>query len=239
MANNYFQFKQFRVNQDKAAMKVGTDGVLLGAWAKLQKATRILDIGTGTGLIALMAAQRNPDAEIVAIDINEDACQQALENFQDTPWSKRLSVVHTSLEMFVQLNAQNFDYIICNPPFFNNSLKSDNQARNMARHTDSLSYNDLCFCSKQLLTESGTLGVVIPYVSENQFIDIAKCNGFYLSGTLHVKGDINKEVVRSLFEFSQAEHINHDVDIMVIEEGKRHAYSDKYRLLTKDFYLAF
>jgi len=239
MANNYFQFKQFKVLQDKAAMKVGTDSVLLGAWANIDNATRILDIGTGTGLLALMAAQRNTNAEIIAIDIDEDACQQAYENFQESPWADRLSIIHSPLQEFTQNNSSTFDYIISNPPFFHKSLKSENLSRNLARHNDSLSYSELFHCSVNLLSTNGILGMIIPYLSENDVMSINKHYDYNLLRLLHVKGDKNKPIIRSILEFSSLITSDYSSDLLIIEEGRRHSYSNEYKSLTKDFYLAF
>ncbi|MCU4163052.1 tRNA1(Val) (adenine(37)-N6)-methyltransferase [Carboxylicivirga caseinilyticus] len=239
MANNYFQFKQFRINQDKAAMKVGTDGVLLGAWAAIENAQTILDVGTGTGLIALMAAQRNTSAEIIAIDIDENACEQAYENVQCSPWSDRITVIHSSIQDFASTNENIFDYIVSNPPFFNKSLKSENTARNLARHTDSLSYEELFHCSIQLSSPAATLGLIIPHLLEKEIISIKNYYDYNLSRILRVKGDINKQIVRSLLEFNLGKATNFNEEIIYIEKGKRHAYSEEYKALTRDFYLTF
>nr|WP_321450579.1 methyltransferase [uncultured Carboxylicivirga sp.] len=238
MANSYFRFKQFTVNQEKAAMKVGTDGVLLGAWACCDKARKILDVGTGSGLIALMMAQRNPNAEIVAIEIDEVACEQAEQNFKNSPWSDRLSVVHTSIQDY-SYTTNKFDLIISNPPFFNNSLKSSDQARNLARHTDSLSYEELFYCSHQLSEEDATLSFIIPSVSEKDVIQIINDYDYNLSQVLRVQGDINKQIVRTLFEFKTKPVSSISEKNICIEKGRRHLYSEEYKTLTKDFYLAF
>nr|WP_319399913.1 methyltransferase [uncultured Carboxylicivirga sp.] len=238
MANSFFRFKQFTVNQEKAAMKVGTDGVLLGAWAGCDNARKILDIGTGSGLIALMMAQRNPNAEIIAIEIDEDACEQANQNFKTSPWSDRLSVVHTSLQDYCY-TANKFDLIVSNPPFFNNSLKSSDQARNKARHTDSLSYEELFYCSHQLSEEDAALSFIIPSVSEKEVIRIKNDYDYNLSRVMRVQGDINKQIVRTLFEFKTKPVSSISKKNICIEKGRRHLYSEEYIALTKDFYLAF
>ena len=239
MANSYFQFKQFKVNQDKSAMKVGTDGVLLGAWADCNGARKILDIGTGTGLIALMMAQRNPDAEIIAIDIDEGACEQARENFMASPWADRLTVVHSSLQDFVKSNTEEFEHVISNPPYFQNSLRSGEKSRDLARHTDSLSFEELFYCSNSLSTASASLSIIIPYVAESDVMTIKKNSSYNLFRRLHVQGDINKQVVRSLLEFRKEIVANYEEELLYIEKGKRHAYSEEYKALTRDFYLAF
>jgi len=239
MANSYFQFKQFKVNQDKTAMKVGTDGVLLGAWADCNGARKVLDIGTGTGLIALMMAQRNPNAEIIAIDIDEGACDQAHENFLASPWADRLTVVHSSLQDFVRSNTEEFDHIISNPPYFQNSLRSGIKTRDLARHTDSLSFEELLYCSNDLSSTSALLSIIIPYAAENDVMTIKKNSSYNLLRKLHVQGDINKQVVRSLLEFRKGVVANCKEELLYIEKGKRHVYSEEYKALTRDFYLAF
>ncbi len=237
MANNYFQFKQFRVYQDKAAMKVGTDGVLIGAWSKLENARSILDVGTGTGLLALMAAQRNKNAEIVAIDIDEDACQQAYENFQDSPWADRLTIVHSPLQDFHSDII--FDNIISNPPYFQNSQKSNKQNRNLARHDDSLSLNELLIHANRLSSEESTLSVILPHLIEREFINHIDKSTFNITRLLHLKGDIHKQIVRSLFELKKNNYTQYQTELLTIENGGRHRYTDEYQALTKDFYLAF
>lgn len=237
MANNYFQFKQFKVYQDKAAMKVGTDGVLIGAWSKLENANNILDIGTGTGLLALMAAQRNKNAEIVAIDIDEDACQQAYENFQASPWADRLTIVHSPLQDFHSHTL--FENIISNPPYFQYSQKSDKQSRNLARHDDSLSLNELLIHSNRLSSKNSTLSLIIPHLIEREFINYIDKSFFYVSRLLHLRGDIHKPIVRSLFELKKNESTQYQTELLTIENGGRHRYTDEYQALTKDFYLAF
>lgn len=162
MSNNYFKFKQFTVFQENVSMRVNTDGVLLGAWATVP-ATRVLDVGTGTGVIALMIAQRllQPQYQIVAIDVDKPSIQQAQENFQQSKWSKYLVAKHISLQDFK--TEQLFDLIISNPPYFNNALKNPSETKCTARHTDSLSYQDLTDAASKLLKPSGRLSVIIPF----------------------------------------------------------------------------
>ena len=155
-----FQFQQFYVRHDKCAMKVGTDGVLLGALAT--GGQNILDIGTGTGLCALMMAQRFPDAHITAIDIDNDACQQATENIADSPFPERIRVLRSSLKDFASTHADCYDSIFSNPPYFEENLNCPDKARNDARHTSSLPFSELISCSKQLLTDDGTLTLILP-----------------------------------------------------------------------------
>ncbi|TRX65795.1 tRNA1(Val) (adenine(37)-N6)-methyltransferase [Carboxylicivirga sp. M1479] len=237
MSNTFFQFKKFIVHQDKTAMKVGTDGVLLGAWADVANSQTILDIGTGTGLIALMLAQRNIGAKIKSIDIEDAAVDQAKQNFLESEWSQRLSVSHSSLQDFVLHEESKFDHIVCNPPYFNNSLKSTNDARSMARHTDSLSYRELLQNSFNLLNGSGRFSLVLPFSSEKEFTALAIEIGFHVSRINRIKPTPTKGFVRCLIELSKQATDTVLIEEMIIEDKGRHCYSDRYIELTKDFYL--
>jgi len=241
MANSWFKFKKFTVVQDKAAMKVGTDGVLLGAWANVEDCSTILDVGTGTGLISLMAAQRNSKAFITAIDIDADAIEQAQSNFNASDWSPRLSAKHLSLQAFSKTitSAQTFDLVVSNPPFFINAYKSHNHSRNCARHNDSLPYQELIQCARDLTTVSGRLAVIIPYEAEQMFLSLARKCGFYISRLTRIKPTPQKSFVRSLIEVSKKQSIEGCSAQLIIEDKGRHGYSNEYINLTKDFYLAF
>ncbi len=236
MPNNYFQFKQFTIYQDLAAMKVGTDGVLLGAWANLNNATKILDVGTGTGLIALMLAQRNSIAQIDAIEIDKHAYKQALINFTKSPWNDRVNGILSDFQTYK--NPTKYDLIVSNPPYFNNALKNDCSKKSTARHTDSLSYDELIHCAAQLLTDNGLFCVILPANERISFENMAKDNNLFLNKLLNVKPTPNKPFKRVLMEFS---FINKKLieETLIIEEFGRHQYSDAYKQLTKDFYLAF
>lgn len=166
MSNPYFQFKQFTVRHDKCAMKVGTDGVLLGAWAPVQNAKYILDVGAGSGLISLQLAQRNPWASITSIEIDPAAAAQAKENIQSSPWSDRMEVICSD---FRDYHAENkFDLIVSNPPYFVDALKCPDNQRCMARHTSELNYELLFGHSTHLLSEQGIISVIIPSEVEKQ-----------------------------------------------------------------------
>ena len=239
MANNYFQFKQFKINQDIAAMKVGTDGVLLGAWVDLTDVQNVLDAGTGTGLIALMMAQRYAKSKITAIDIDPDACRQAAENFTMSQWSDRLDVVNVSIQSFRQNQNGAFDLIVCNPPFFQNSFKSDCSKRNLARHTDSLSAEDLIRSASMLSTDCGRLAVVIPEEQSERFIELSHKYFYNLVRSLHVKPNKMKPTKRRLLEFKKHFTGEFQENEIFIETAVRHFYSNEYKELTKEFYLAF
>lgn len=236
MANSWFQFKQFKVEQGKTAMKVGTDGVLLGAWASVGDAKNILDVGTGTGLIALMLAQRNQNAEITAIDIDRNAVEQAAENAEQSPWSGRISIFESDYNHFRVGESSLFDLIVSNPPYFKQSLKSPTKSRSIARHDHMLSHDDLIGHSIRLLKDGGRLCVILPYVEGSVFIALAASKGLFCTKKTNVFATPNAEVKRLLLEFSKIQ-VKMQEDSLVIEEGGRHAYSKEYLALTRDFYL--
>ncbi len=238
MANSYFQFKQFTIEQDLAGMKVGTDGVLLGAWAECNDAKSILDVGTGTGLIALMCAQRNTVAQIDALEIDANACLQAEKNIQNSLWCDRINVIHDYFQHYTGISDRKYDLIISNPPFFNNSLKNNCQQKSLARHTDSLSFEDLIEGANKLLNEEGVFSVVLPYDSMEQFVTIAKDFYLYLVRVLRVKPTPSKMEKRVLMEFAKVKKPCVE-DIIIVEEFGRHGYSENYKKLTGDFYIKF
>ena len=237
MANNYFKFKQFTVFQDRCAMKVGTDGVLLGAWADCENAKTILDIGTGTGLIALMLAQRSP-AHIDAIEIDQSASEQASENVTKSPWESRISVLNISLQQFTEQIDKKYDLIVSNPPFFQNSLYAPDQNRTNARHNASLEYEDILDASLKLLSNNGMLSLILPYLEGTMFIVKAAGKGLYCVRQTNVLPNPGKTPKRLLLEFAKSKKPLVEQEI-IIELNKRHEYSDAYKNLTRDFYLAF
>ena len=236
MGNSWFQFKQFRIEQEKSALKVGTDGVLLGAWCKVHETSRVLDVGTGTGLIALMLAQRS-EAEISAIEINEDAYRDALNNFQKSPWTDRLSLYPADFNIFQESHSLRYDLVVSNPPYFERSPKSANPASSVARHDVSLSFLQLITGSKRLLTEKGRLAVILPAEALDDFRETARLAGFYLCRKTMVIPKIGKAPKRVLLEFSvSAVYPIFDELVILLERDK---YSDDYVELTKEFYLSF
>jgi len=238
MANDWFEFKQFKVFQGKAAMKVGTDGVLLGAWSHIDGHEDILDIGTGTGLIALMCAQRSKNNRIDAVELDPSACEQATENFNLSPWSERLRVFCSSIQDFAIDAERKYDQIVSNPPFFKPSSKAYSKERQMARDNESLSFESLLSSVKQLLKDNGKFSVILPYDTSVLFVVIAGQFKLYLNRETIVLPTLNSKPKRVLLSFSfQAKEVIKDQ--LVIEPEERHEYSEAYKTLCKDFYLKF
>ena len=234
MSNPYFQFKQFTVWHDKCAMKVGTDGVLLGAWTSVESAHRILDIGTGTGLVALMLAQRSlPDANIVALEIDEAAGGQARENIIRSPWKEREEVVQADFRKY--RSSDKFDVIVSNPPYFEESVLPDEHTRINARHTVSLNYDDIFRCSADILAATGRISLIFPFSMEEQVEKSAMRQGFFPIRKTYVSGTPRSLPKRILEEWGRYESL-YESDSLVIEE-KRHSYTPEYIDLTRDFYL--
>lgn len=232
-----FQFKQFSLEQDRCAMKIGTDGVLLGAWAPIENNPfSILDIGTGTGIIALMLAQRSHAEQIDALEIDEEAYEQATDNFENSPWNNRLFCFHAGLDEFVEEPEDEYDLIISNPPFYSEDYKSENEQRDLARFQDAMPFEDLIEAAALLLSENGIFTVIIPFKEEEKFITIAKEYELYPIKITRVKGTATTETKRSLLAFSREENVTTLLDELVIET-ERHIYTSKYIELTKDFYL--
>ncbi|MDP2068571.1 MAG: methyltransferase [Lutibacter sp.] len=231
-----FQFKQFNILQDKTAMKVGTDGVLLGAWANLDfYPNSILDIGAGTGLIALMMAQRCDAETIDAIELNDAAYEQTVENFEASDWGDRLFCYHASLDEFTDEIDEKYDFIISNPPFYTSTYKELPEDRAMARHAESLTYVDLLNSTAKLLSESGNCAFIIPFEEEENFLKIAEENQLYPNRITRVKGAVNTAVKRSLLQFSFVQTAITFGELTL--ELSRHNYTEDYKSLVQDFYL--
>ncbi len=238
MANSYFKFKKFTVEQGIAGMKVGTDGVLIGAWASCEGVQSILDVGTGTGLIALMCAQKNNGATIDALEIEEKACEQAIQNINNSAWNDRINVVEGSFQEYSESMQKKYDLIISNPPFFQNSLKNECHQKSLARHTASLSFEELIYGVVRILRKEGCFSVILPYDVKDEFVHIAKSHLLHLNRVLGVKPTPTKPEKRILMEFGFFKK-ELDEDVMIIEEFGRHGYSQYYKELTKEFYLKF
>ena len=217
-------------------MKVGTDSVLLGAWTSIEKNPfSILDIGAGTGVLSLMLAQRS-NAEIIdAIEIDGDAFEQCVENFEQSSWGDRLFCYHASLEEFADEIEESYDLIISNPPFYAEDYKTKNEKRDLARFNDAMPFENLIESVIKLLSKDGVFSVVIPFKEEAHFIKIASNHNLFPYRILHIKGNPNSEIKRSLIEFSFIESAKETNELTI--ETNRHQYTKEYVNLTKDFYL--
>ena len=233
MTKNCFRFKNFDICDDRCAMKVGTDGVLLGAWADVYEKNTILDVGSGSGLIALMMAQRS-NALIDAIEIDKDAADQSKENIENSPWENRISIHHQPFSDYVKNSQKQFDLIVSNPPYFRNALKSKDQKRVMARHDDSLPYEVLMNGAAKLLNNTGSLALILPFNAYNEINSIALSKSLFCVRRMLVNTTINKPTTRILIEFKKEPEPIIDEKIIIQHEN---GYTDKYIELTKDFYL--
>ena len=232
-----FKFKQFAVNQDRCAMKIGTDAVLLGAWCPIDNNPKsILDVGAGTGILALMLAQRTNADQIDALEIDEEAYEQCVENFENSPWADKLFCYHAALDEFVDDPEDEYDLIISNPPFYSEDFKTADEQRDLARFQDAMPFEDLIEAADLLLSENGTFAVVIPYKEEERFIDLCAEYEFYPVKATRVKGSHKTPIVRSLLAFKRYELSVLTADELVIEIN-RHEYTEDYINLTQDFYL--
>lgn len=236
MSSQPFKFKQFSINQDKCAMKIGTDSVLLGAWANLNhNPYSILDIGAGTGVLALMLAQRSQAEVIDALEIDDETYEQCVANFEASPWSDRLFCYHASLVEFITEVEDEYDLIISNPPFYSEDYKSGETQRDLARFNDAMPFEHLVAAAGKFLSEQGKFVVIIPFKEEERFINISQKINLFPNQILRIRGNTNSPIVRSLIEFSfeKSELKTNELTI----EKERHNYTEDYINLTKDFYL--
>ena len=231
-----FQFKQFTVEQDKCAMKIGTDAVLLGAWCPIDNNPEsVLDIGAGTGILSLMMAQRTVANQIDAIEIEENAYQQCTDNFENSVWNDRLFCFHAGLDEFVAEPDDEYDLIISNPPFFTEDFKSDNTNRDLARFEDALPFEELIEAADLLLSEKGVFAVIISFSEAENFVLLCESVDLYLIKMTRVKGTPKGKFKRTLLAFARL-----DADFELTEltiETARHVYTPEYIALTQDFYL--
>lgn len=234
-----FKFKQFTINQDRCAMKIGTDGVLLGAWISLEHDPEsILDIGAGTGVIALMLAQRSEASNIEALEIDEDAYEQAVENFENSDWGDRLFCFHAAFDEFVeemQEEEEKYDLIVSNPPFYADEYSSQDVRRDQARFAEALPFRELLEGVSKLLSPKGKFSLILPKKEEETFLSLARRFGLFPSRLTRVKGNNEVPAKRSLIEFTFSQQ-EFDHETLIIE-NTRHDYTPEYIALTKDFYL--
>lgn len=237
MSQTVFHFRHFTVHQERCAMKVGTDGVMLGAWTDPGDAKEILDIGTGTGLLALMLAQKC-DAVIDAIDIDENSCMQAEDNIRNSQWYGRINVHHCSLQLYILSTSQKYDLIVSNPPYFIDAYKAHDVSRNLARHTDTaLSFDELIVGVKACLKEDGRFCVILPNKEGLYFKSKAAIAGLYCNKITYVKTRCDKQVKRLIMEYSFHKAALHEDELIIHDEALK--FTENYKTLTQDFYPAF
>ena len=234
MSNSWFRFKQFTIEQGDCSMKVGTDGVLLGAWFPIGPGMKVLDIGTGTGIVALMAAQRGADW-VTAVEIDRDASEQARQNAEASPWKDRIDVICADIAGF---NSEfRFDRIVCNPPYFRDSLRSPDSGRNTARHNDSLSFEVLAARVSGLLADKGLFCLVLPFDSVGTFARCAAVEGLGMCLRTDVVTAPGKTPKRSLVAFSKCDRM-HDADVLQMYDSDGNE-TPGYLNLVRDFYLKY
>ncbi len=231
-----FYFKQFSIYQDRCTMKVGTDGVLLGAWADVENARTALDIGAGCGVIAIMLGQRNTGLRIHAVEIDQAAAEQAKENARNAPWGDRIEVFNTSIQDFAKMHAGQYDLIVSNPPFFSGGTFSHNQDKNSVRHTVKLPHGDLLAAVRTLLTDSGRFCVILPYIEGLRFQELAQHYNLYCTRIMEVQPKQEKPVERLLMQFEKNDKPLNKKNLVIQHEGIN-VWTEAYVALTGAFYL--
>ena len=234
MNDSSFHFKQFIIRQEKSAMKVGTDAVLLGSWANVDEAKSVLDIGTGTGIIALMIAQKSA-ATIDAIDIDKNSYQQAIENVSESKWKDRITIKNISLQDYLKQCTRQYDLIISNPPYFDDSFKPPEESRSQARHTENLSFDDLVTGVRTLLLPEGKFYVILPLTEGKSFIEKMKTEGLFCNELVRVKSKADRVEKRLMMQFSFQKSPIKESDLIIRKDDQN--YTDEYINLTKDYYL--
>jgi len=237
--NSYFRFKQFTIHQDKCAMKVCTDACILGASADLGNSKRILDIGAGTGLLSLMTAQRYPSVLIDAVELDTDACLQAVDNVAESPFSGQISLFNTAIQEFAP--AYQYDSIITNPPFFQSDLLSPNSQKNQAHHSTSLTFSDLLTVIDRLLTDQGRFHILLPTDESEVFYQKAKALGWFMTNNLTLQHNKDKKPFRRIMTFGRSYFAENEIDngILNIYGENNKVYDQEFVSLMKDFYMIF
>lgn len=233
---NFFRFKQFQITDDRSAMKVGTDSVILGAWVTVHNAKSIIDIGCGSGLISLLLAQRSQNIDILGVEIDEGSAKDSIYNFHHAPWSNNLQFRHCDIRKFD--SKKKYDLVISNPPFFTGSLLPKNNEREGARHDKSLSLNDLLRSTVRLMNKKGTLAIVFPYDREEELIQNAYEMGLFPHRILHTRNKPQAQIKRSFIEFQKVKVPIVEKELFSIRD-EENKYSQEYKMLTKEFYLKF
>ncbi len=236
MPKNSFTFKQFTIHQDRCAMKVCTDACILGASTAVENVRNVLDIGTGTGLLALMLAQR-ADAKIDAVEIDEDAYSQALNNVTESKFKDKITIYHQDIKSYSVTNS--YDLIISNPPFYQKSLKSPDSQTNKALHAVELTFDELIVSVKRLLKPDGRFVVLLPPFEIEKLIDIAQKKELYLSKKIMIRHDESKPVFRIIATFQNVQILDYQEESLMIHEKDSKAYTENFRVLLKDYYLIF
>jgi len=238
VGQSHFRFKQFTILQDKCAMKVGTDGVLLGAWADVSKSKNILDLGTGTGLIAIMAAQRS-SAKITGVEIDELAAKQAFSNVENSIWKERITIINDDINSFSFSHDYAFDHIIANPPFFINNLQPSEKSRKIARHlADGDSISRWFQCAQRCAKENASFSCIIPFGIQDAWLDKAEKFNWTLHRLTHVQPNDSKPTHRLLIEWIKtSKSIKPQINSLTIETNLRGVYTSEFGNLVKDFYL--
>lgn len=236
-----FRFKQFSIWHDQCAMKVNTDGILLGAWSNLSSAKSIIDIGSGTGLIALMLAQKASESEqelqIVGVEIDQAAAVQATDNVAQSPWSQQVEIVQRDIQSFSQDCSTKFDLLVSNPPYFTNSLRSLGDARDKARHNDGLSFADLLKSSDILCSESATFNLILPCNEADRLLTLAAEFNWHLNKRCQVSTVTGKAPTRSLLSLTRTKSATPLLSKLIIRD-KTNSYTPEFIELCRAYYLA-
>jgi tRNA1Val (adenine37-N6)-methyltransferase len=231
-----FKFKQFSIYQEHCAMKVGTDGVLLGAWADVSNSKMLLDIGTGTGVIAIMLAQRNTQATVHGVEVDELSHQQAEDNMKASPFASRLETYHIDIQSYAKITDRKYNLIVSNPPFFSGGTLSANQDKTNVRHTVKLPHGDLLTSVKNLLTEDGKFCVILPLIEGLRFKELAERAGLFCTKITEIISKKDKAVERLLLQFEQCKTETLRATLIIQEGEGRHEYTEEYKILLKEFY---